>query len=393
FVNSAFPVLETEAVPPAAITIGTYCREPYTTDALVCISGMSYGALSRPAIEALSMGAAQAGIWLNTGEGGLSPYHLKGGCDIVFQIGTAKNGVRDLDGDLDDQRLREVAAHQQVKMFEIKLSQGAKPGKGGILPAAKVSEEIAAIRNIPAGQAALSPNRHTDVQNNADLLDMVARVREVTGKPVGFKVVVSDAGWLDELFTEIKQRGEASAPDFIAVDSADGGTGAAPLALIDEMGLPLRESLPLLVDKLQEYGLRERVKVMASGKLVTPADVAWALCLGADFCLTARGFMFSLGCIQALQCNKNTCPTGITTHDPDLQKGLVAEAKKERVAHFALNLVHEVEIIAHSCGVPEPRQLQRRHARVVMANTLSVSLDELYAKHSAPPYLNNGINQ
>ena len=149
------------------------------------------------------------------------------------------------------------------------------------------------------------------------------------------------------------------------------------------MGLPLRESLPMLVDKLEAYGLRERVKVMASGKLVTPADVAWALCLGADFCLTARGFMFSLGCIQALQCNKNTCPTGITTHDPDLQKGLVPEAKKDRVAHYALNLVHEVEVIAHSCGVQEPRQLARRHARVVMDNTLSVSLDELYRHRGA----------
>ncbi|MEZ5538012.1 MAG: FMN-binding glutamate synthase family protein [Thiolinea sp.] len=383
FVNSAFPVLETEAVPPAAVTIGPYCREPYTTDALVCISGMSYGALSRPAIEALSMGAAQAGIWMNTGEGGLSPYHLQGGCDIVFQIGTAKNGVRDSEGNLDEQRLRAVAEHKQVKMFEIKLSQGAKPGKGGILPAAKVTEEIAAIRNIPVGQAALSPNRHLDVKTNADLLDLIARVRNVTGKPVGFKVVISDPDWLDELFTEINQRGDESAPDFIAVDSADGGTGAAPLALIDDMGLPLRESLPMLVDKLEAYGLRKRVKVMASGKLVTPADVAWALCLGTDFCLTARGFMFSLGCIQALQCNKNTCPTGVTTHDPDLQKGLVPEAKKDRVAHFALNLVHEVEVIAHSCGVQEPRQLTRRHARVVMDNTLSVSLDELYRHRGA----------
>ena len=382
FVNSAFPVLDAEAKSPATLTIGPYCREPYNTNALVCISAMSFGALSRPAVEALSMGAAQAGIWLNTGEGGLSPHHLKGGCDIVFQIGTAKNGVRDREGNLDDGRLRTMSEHEQVKMFEIKLSQGAKPGKGGILPAAKVSEEIAVIRNIPVGEAALSPNRHLELKSNADLLDMIERVREVTGKPVGIKAVISDAGWLDDLFAEIRLRGEQSAPDYIAVDSADGGTGAAPLALIDDMGLPLRESLPMLVDKLEDAGLRERVKVMAAGKLITPADVAWALCLGADFCLTARGFMFSLGCIQALQCNKNTCPTGITTHDEDLQKGLVPEAKKDRVANFAKNIVHEVEIIAHSCGVAEPRQLNRSHARIVMDNSLSVRMDELYQQAS-----------
>lgn len=380
FINSPFPTLDEEAVHCSPMTIGADCREPYTTDALFCISGMSYGALSKAAVQALSHGAKQAGVWLNTGEGGLAPYHLEGGCDIVFQIGTAKNGVRDLDGNLDDSKLREVAAHPQVKMFEIKLSQGAKPGKGGILPGGKVTEEIARIRNIRVGEDAISPNRHPEIRCNASLLDMIGRVRDVTGKPTGFKAVISDAGWLDDLFTEIKQRGIASAPDFITVDSADGGTGAAPLPLIDDMGLPLRESLPMLVDKLVEHGLRERVRVIASGKLVTPADVAWALCLGADFCVSARGFMFSLGCIQALQCNKNTCPTGITTHDPKLQKGLIPAAKQERVAHYARNMVHEVGMIAHSCGVTEPRRLTRRHARIVLGNGLSVRLDTLYQK-------------
>lgn len=383
FVNSAFPTLAEDAVQPQPVTIGPYCRTPYVTDALFCISGMSFGALSRPAIQALAHGAKQAGIWLNTGEGGLSPYHLEGDCDIVFQIGTAKNGVRDLDGHLDDEQLRLAAAHEQVKMFEIKLSQGAKPGKGGILPAEKVSEEIARIRNIRPGEAAISPNRHVEIKCNASLLDMLERIREVTGKPVGFKAVISDAAWLDDLFAEIKRRGEASAPDFITVDSADGGTGAAPLALIDDMGLPLRESLPMLVDKLHEYGLRKRVKVVASGKLVTPADVAWALCLGADFCVSARGFMFSLGCIQALQCNKNTCPTGITTHNVDLQKGLVPTTKSERVASYARNMLYEVRTIAHSCGVPDPRRLARQHARVVMENGLSLRLDELYKRPKA----------
>jgi len=379
FVNSPFPTLKEDKVKSRPITIGYDCKQPYTTDALFCISGMSYGALSKPAVLALSMGAKKAGIWMNTGEGGLSPYHLEGGADIVYQIGTAKNGVRDLSGNLDDLELKKMSAHKQVKMFELKLSQGAKPGKGGILPGSKVTEEIAKIRNIKAGVDAISPNRHTDVSNNEDLLDLIQRIRKVSGKPVGFKAVISDPDWLDDLFSLINEKGISFAPDFITVDSADGGTGAAPLALIDDMGLPLRESLPMLVDKLHEYKLRTRIKVIASGKLITPAEVAWAICLGADFCVSARGFMFSLGCIQALQCNKNTCPTGITTHNESLQKGLVPLSKCYRVANYAKNLVDEVGVIAHSCGVTEPRNLTRKHARIVMGNSLSIRLDKFHS--------------
>jgi glutamate synthase domain-containing protein 2 len=370
--------LSEDAVDAQPLTVGSGCRIPYTTASVVNISGMSYGAISKPAVLALSNGARMAGCWMNTGEGGLSQYHLAGGADIVFQIGTAKNGARDLDGNLSDDKLREIAANEQVKMFEIKLSQGAKPGKGGILPAAKVTEEIARIRNIRVGEDAISPNRHPDVNSNEQLLDMIAHVRDVTGKPVGIKCVIGAYGWLDTLFGEVNQRGVASAPDFITVDSADGGTGAAPLPLIDDMGLPLRESLPLVVDRLVKHGLRDRVKVVASGKLVTPADVAWGLCVGADFITTARGFMFALGCIQALQCNKNTCPTGITTHNPHLQRGLVPEDKAVRVANYCKNLHYELGIIAHSCGVTEPRQLKRYHARIVSDNGKSIPLNELY---------------
>ncbi len=378
FVNCPFPTLGVDAVASGPVAIGPFARQPYETASLFNISGMSFGAISRPAVEALAAGAAEAGCWINTGEGGLSPYHLGSGADVVFQIGTAKNGVRDLEGNLSDDKLREVAAHPQVRMFEIKMSQGAKPGKGGILPGAKVNEEIAAIRGIRPGEDAISPNRHLDIASSEDLLDLIARIRDVTGKPVGFKAVIGAYGWLDELFELIKQRGIESAPDFITVDSADGGTGAAPLPLIDDMGLPLRVSLPMLVDKLCEHGLRDRVKVIASGKLVTPADVGWALCIGADFVTSARGFMFALGCIQALQCNKNTCPTGITTHDPKLQKGLHPASKAERVAAYVKNIVHEVGIIAHSCGVRNPRELKRFHAQVVQANGLTKPLNEVY---------------
>ncbi len=378
FVNCPYPTLGEDAVPPAKVTIGPHCQIPYTTNSLFNISGMSYGAISKPAILALSNGARMQGAWMNTGEGGLSPYHLEGGADIVFQIGTAKNGVSDLNGRLDDDLLRKVASHEQVRMFEIKLSQGAKPGKGGILPGDKVTEEIARIRHIPAGEDAISPNRHPDVNCNTDLLDMIKRIRGVTGKPVGFKAVVSCPIWLGQLLTEINQRGNEHAPDFIVVDGADGGSGAAPQALIDDMGLPLKESLPMLVDNLKAYGLRERIKVIASGKLLTPTDVAWALCMGADFVVSARGFMFALGCIQALQCNKNTCPTGITTHNKKLQRGLVPADKAIRVKNYHKNMTYEVGIIAHSCGVREPRELRRHHARVVTDSGLSVLLSALH---------------
>lgn len=378
FVNCPFPTLGADAVEPRPVTIGPYCEKPYTTASLFNVSGMSFGAISKPAVLALSNGARMAGCWMNTGEGGLSPYHLEGGADIVFQIGTAKNGVRDLEGNLNDEKLKEASAHEQVKMFELKMSQGAKPGKGGILPGGKVTEEIAKIRGIKPGSDAISPNRHVDINSNADLLDIIARVRNVTGKPVGFKTVIGAYGWLDNLFDEINKRGIESAPDFITVDSADGGTGAAPMSLMDDMGLPLRESLPLLVDKLNEHGLRDRVKVISSGKLITPADAAWALCVGADFITSARGFMFALGCIQALQCNKNTCPTGITTHDLKLQKGLDPENKAIRVMNYAKNMTKEIGILAHSCGVKAPRELDRRHARIVTQNGLSIALNELH---------------
>jgi len=383
FVNCPFPTLEEDAAPVPPLTIGEGCANPYKAASLINISGMSYGALSKPAVRALSRGAAMAGCWMNTGEGGLSPFHLEGGCDLVFQIGTAKYGVRDAEGNLCDDKLKEVAAHPQVKMFELKLSQGAKPGKGGILPAEKVTAEIAAIRGIPEGEASISPNRHPEINSPDDLLKMLVRLRTVTQKPVGFKIVVGAYGWLEELCDAINARDDNCAPDFITVDSGDGGTGAAPMPLMDNVGLPVRESLPMVVDILCRKGLRERTKVIASGKLITPAEAAWAVCAGADFVVSARGFMFALGCIQALKCNKNTCPTGITTHDKRLQRGLNPEDKAVRVANFVQRLNTGVGIIAHSCGVPHARRLKRFHVRMVQDTGKSVPLNELYPPQSA----------
>ena len=378
FVNCPFPTLDEDATEPPALVIGPGARTPYEAQSIINISAMSYGSISKPAVRALSRGAALAGCWLNTGEGGISPYHLEGGCDVVFQIGTAKYGVRDAEGSMSDDKLREAAAREQVRMIELKLSQGAKPGKGGLLPGAKVTEEIARIRGIPAGMDSVSPNGHPEIENISDLLDMIAHIRDVSGKPTGFKTVIGAYGWLETLCEHIQARGAEQAPDFMTVDSGDGGTGAAPMPLMDNVGLPIREALPMVVDIVTRYGLKDRIRIVASGKLITPAEVAWAYCAGADFVNSARGFMLSLGCIQAMKCNKNTCPTGITTHDPRLQRGLDPEEKAVRVANFVAKIRYGVGLIAHSCGVRHPRELQRYHVRIVQPNGRSSALDELY---------------
>jgi len=376
FVSSPYPMLEEECTPAPQLTIGEDCDKPFVVRQIFNISGMSYGALSAPAIRALTKGAAEAGVWINTGEGGLSPYHLEADCDRIYQIGTAKYGVRDEQGRLSDAKLLEVAPH--VKAFEIKISQGAKPGRGGVLPAVKVSPEIARIRGIPVGVVSSSPNRHREIKSPDDLLDMIMRIRDVTGKPVGFKVVVSSKVFPETLFERIHQRGLDSAPDFITVDGGDGGTGAAPQLLADHVGLPQNLALPMLVDSLIESGLRDRIRVVASGKLVTSAQVAWALCVGADFVVSGRGFMFALGCLQSLQCHTDTCPTGITTHNKRLQRGLVVKSKAKRVANYAHWVNIEVDKLAHSCGLTNAREFKREHILVVETANRSIPFDWLY---------------
>lgn len=385
FVSAPFPPLGADEAVSQDVTIGPYCATPYTSHQVFNISAMSYGSISKQAILALGRGAKKAGCWLNTGEGGVAPYHLESGCDLVMQIGTAKYGVRDGNGMLSDERLRALAEHESIRMFEIKLSQGAKPGKGGILPAIKVTKEVAEIRGIPEHVDSISPNRHVDISNVDELLDVVEHIRQVTGKPVGCKFVLGSYDWLHQLCLAIHARGVVSAPDFITLDSADGGTGASPQGLMDYMGIPITESLPKLVDILVTYNLRERIKVIASGKLITPAEVTWALCAGADFVNSARGFMLALGCIQALKCHQNTCPTGITSHDPRFQRGLVVEDKAERVYHYANNMMHEVAVLAHSCGVDDPRQLRRLHARIVQPDGFSASLADIFPNNTPLP--------
>src|SRR5688572_10032649 len=377
FVNHPFPVLEEERLPTPSLALGEgFCKQPFEAKSIVNVSGMSYGAISAPAVRALSRGAALAGCWMDTGEGGLSPYHLEGGCDIIMQIGTAKYGVRDAQGNLAPERLVELS--KVAKAFELKLSQGAKPGKGGVLPGRKVTAEIAHIRGIPEGRDSISPNRHRDIANMAELLEKINWIRELTGRPVGIKTAVGGWRFMNEMADIVHRRGLEFAPDFLVIDGGEGGSGAAPQALADHMGLSIEEALPRVVDALIETGLKNRVRVVASGKIVTSARAAWALCVGADFVNTARGFMFALGCIQALRCHQNTCPTGVTTHNKRLQRALVVEEKYLRVANYAMNMNKEIDMIAHSCGVRHARELRREHVRLVQASGQSVALNMLY---------------
>ena len=365
FRNVPFPVLDSEKRPYPGKQIGIdegpgACAQPYFARSFFNISGMSYGALSGAAVSALSSGAKMAGIWMATGEGGLAPQHLSGGADIVMQMGTAKYGVRDETGNLSEEKLRAIAAHEQVRMFEVKLAQGAKPGKGGILPGAKVTPEIAAVRGIPVGQDSISPNRHTDIGTVRELGQFVDRVRRLTGKPVGVKLVVGDPAFFDEWFADCLEHPEGC-PDYIHVDGGEGGTGAAPAALADYVGLPITQALPLVAAARTRHGLQQRIRLIAAGKLITPDKVAWALCMGADFVSSARGFMFSIGCIQAMKCGSGKCPTGITASDPRLIAGLDPTDKAVRASRYAMRMREDVEIIAHSCGLTDASGFQPQH--------------------------------
>lgn len=385
FANGMFPKLHDEFTLHVPKIIGANARRPYQPKSYFNISAMSFGALSKPAVQALSFGAAMGECWLNTGEGGVSPYHLEGGCDLVYQLGTAKFGACHPDHTLDEDKLRALCkAHTQIRMIELKLSQGAKPGKGGILPAAKVTKEIAHIRGIPEGQAAISPNRHVEAKTPKELLALVGRIRNISGLPTGIKFVLGDTDPFFKLLDAIKAEGQQSAPDFITLDGGDGGTGAAPMPLIDNMGRTIKESLPLIVDALEAAGLRERIRVIATGKLITPAEVAFAFCAGADFVSSARGFMFALGCIQAMKCNTNTCPTGVTTHNKRLNRGLNPQNKANRVYNFVNTMRHEVDMIAHSCGVDYPTQLTRHHALVMTPSGKTQPLADLWPPVQSP---------
>ncbi|MGE4106002.1 MAG: FMN-binding glutamate synthase family protein [Bacteriovoracia bacterium] len=342
------------------VTIGgPDCKRPYSAS-ILNISAMSYGSLSKNAVLALNGGAKIGGFAHNTGEGGLSPYHLEPGGDLIWQIGTGYFSCRTKDGKFSDGHFRERAQQPQVKMIELKLSQGAKPGHGGILPAAKVTPEIADIRGVEVGKTVFSPPWHTAFSNPIELLEFLGKLRELSGgKPVGFKLCV---GKRREFFSICKAMLKTGiTPDFITIDGGEGGTGAAPLEFSNSVGTPLNEGLIFVHNALVGVNLRERVKLIASGKITTGFSIANKLALGADLCNSARGMLFALGCIQALRCNTNNCPTGVATQDPELVHGLVVEDKKHRVAHFHHATVHSFLEVLCASGLSRPEELRPWH--------------------------------
>lgn len=370
FIHSQFPYLQ-EVKHASEITFGEDTPNPYTTISRFNVSGMSYGALSANAVSALSQGMKIAGGWLNTGEGGISKFHRNGGADLVFQIGTAKYNVGNDDQTLNIEKLKDVCKDSQIKMVELKLSQGAKPGKGGILPAKKVNKEISEARGIPVGTASISPNRHIEADNLNNLFELIYKIKKNSEKPTGIKMCLGSPeqldvflqGMVDKLNDPTIEDAHNFIPSFITIDSSDGGTGAAPSAFLDHMGMNITESLPLLNRKLNQYKLRDKIKIIASGKLINPASAAWAFTQGADVVVTGRGFLFAQGCIQAKKCNKNTCPTGITSHQRKYTKGLVPEVKAVRVANYHKNMTHDLMDIAHACGVRSFENLNETHLR------------------------------
>ncbi|HEX5437187.1 MAG TPA: FMN-binding glutamate synthase family protein [Gemmatimonadaceae bacterium] len=342
-----------------AVVIGPRCEHPFRVRGLVGMSAMSYGSLGDHAIRALSAGLGMAGgSWMNTGEGGLSPHHLSGGVDVICQIGPGKFGYRTTDGAFSFDELRKKAQIPQVKAFELKLAQGAKI-RGGHLPGPKVTLEIAAIRGLEPWKDVDSPNRFEEFSDVRGLVEFIEQIRDATGKPVGCKVVMGDRSSLDELAAWMAESGKG--PDFITVDGGEGGSGATYSELADSVGLPIASALIIVDDTLRRAGVRDRVTLIASGKLLTPDRQAIALGMGADLVNVARGFMISVGCIGAQRCHTNRCPVGVATTDPRFQQALVVEEKKYRAANFVMASRHGLYTIAAALGLTSPTQIRREH--------------------------------
>lgn len=367
---------------PRVTVGGPDCTQPYSAS-VFNVSAMSYGSLSKNAILALNEGARMGKFAHNTGEGGLSDYHIQGGGDIIWQIGTGYFGCRFPDGRFNPERFAEKAVTPNVKMIEIKLSQGAKPGHGGLLPGAKVNEEIARIRDVEIGKDVASPPFHSAFSTPLELIGFIKHLRILSGgKPVGFKLCI---GQKSEFISICKAMVETNTyPDFITVDGGEGGTGAAPLEFSNSVGMPLRDALAFVYDSLTGFGIKKHIKIIASGKVVTGFDLVKHFALGADLCNSARGMMMALGCIQALECNTNRCPTGIATQDPRLTKGLVVANKNIRVANYHYETIKSACELLGAAGISHPNNIHRAHIN------RRISPKEVQTYLDTYPYLPNG---
>lgn len=344
--HSIFPAKVNEEL-PRIIVGGPDCKQPYSAS-LLNISAMSFGSLSENAIKALNIGAKKGGFYHNTGEGGLTEFHLQGG-DITWQIGTGYFGCRNAEGNFDAAKFYDKSNNPSVKMIEIKLSQGAKPGHGGVLPASKNTEQIAKIRGVEPHTTILSPPSHTAFSDAPGLIKFIAQLRELSnGKPIGFKLCIGKTSEFELICQEMINQN--CYPDFITVDGAEGGTGAAPLEFSDGVGMPFEPALIFVNKTLISLNIRDKIRVISSGKIISGYSILRAIAMGADICNSARGFMFSLGCIQALRCNNNSCPTGVATQDKMLMKGLVVTDKSDRVYYFHKNTLHSANELLAAAG-------------------------------------------
>lgn len=367
---------------PRVIIGGPSCSQPYSAS-ILNISAMSYGALSKNAIMALNKGAKIGNFAHNTGEGGISDYHLEGGGDLIWQIGTGYFGCRYPDGNFNPEAFEQKVNLPQVKMVEIKLSQGAKPGHGGILPAAKLTEEIARIRLVEMGKDVDSPPYHRAFKTPIELLNFIQQLRELSnGKPIGFKLCI---GHRSEFVAICKAMTETKiCPDFITVDGGEGGTGAAPLEFSNNVGMPLRDALAFVYDTLTGFDLKQHIKIIASGKIATGFDLVKNFALGADICNSARGMMMALGCIQALECNSNKCPTGVATQNAHLVRGLVVEDKKTRVANFHQQTIKSAIELMAAAGIRHPDDIHRAYIH------RRISPDKILTYLDSYPYIPKG---
>ncbi len=362
---------------PFRITIGgPDCARPYSSSVLN-ISAMSFGSLSANAIRALNGGAKQGNFAHDTGEGSYSPYHREKGGDIVWEVGSGYFGCRNDDGTFSPEKFAAAAANEQIKMVELKLSQGAKPGHGGVLPGAKVTAEIAQTRGVPEGKDCISPSRHSAFSTPVEMMRFIAEMRRLSdGKPAGFKLCIGHEWEFLALCKAMLETGLY--PDFIVVDGKEGGTGAAPLEFIDHIGKPLREGLSFVHNALVGIGARERIRIGASGKIVTGFDIVRALALGADWCNSARGFMFALGCIQSQSCHTDRCPTGVATQDPGRQRALVVPDKIERVANFHRETIEALAELTAAAGLDHPQDFTRAHISRRISPSEVATFAELY---------------